>query len=153
MKGYIRNKSSVWRHAMKRSIGPGHKIPLDELFKQYGEKHNLEEGQPFVEWLRQVKLRDTAIWEVVENDKIEPEIKDKPTKRNNDMLTSPILKKDMEVSDITSMSVRMAREQLKKITDLKLMKYALSEANKMANKDTLVRMIRKRISELELTRR
>ena len=69
------------------------------------------------------------------------------------MLTSPILKKEMDVSDITSMSVRTARVELKKITDLKLMKYALSEANNMANKDTLVRMIRKRVQELEITRR
>ena len=62
MEGYVRNKSSVWRHAMKRSVGPGHKIALDELFEQYGGKHDLEEGQPFIEWLRQVKLRDNAVW-------------------------------------------------------------------------------------------
>ena len=59
----------------------------------------------------------------------------------------------MEVSEIVGMSVRKARTDLKKLTDIKLLKYALTEANQLANKDTLVRMLRRRISELEITRR
>ncbi len=160
MEGYVLNKSPMWRHAMKRSVGPGHKIQLDELFEQYGEKHGLENGQPFVNWLRQIKLRDTAVWEVVygegaDNETVE--VVDKPSGKAvndpNNVLTSPIIKKDLEVSDITSMSVRKARSDLKKITDVKLLKYALNAVKQMSNKDTLFRMLRKRVSELEITRR
>lgn len=166
MEGYVINKSPMWRHAMKRAVGPGHKIQLDELFEQYGEKHDLEEGQPFVDWLRQIKLRDSAVWEVVYGDSTDDvvaevaevaEVVAKPSGKvvndPNNVLTSPIIKKDMEVSDITSMSVRKARSDLKKITDIKLLKYAFTEVNQLANKDTLCRMLRKRISELEITRR
>jgi len=155
MNGYVKNKSMFWRHAMKRSVGPGHKIPLDELFKQYGEKHDLEEGAPFAEWLRNIKLRDNSVWEVVYKENVEKDIsaeKELKDSQARDMVV-PLVKKDMEVSDVVQMSVRTARAELKKITDIKLLKYALQEANQLANKDTLVRMIRKRVQELEITRR
>lgn len=155
MNGYVKNKSMTWRHAMKRSVGPGHKIPLDELFEQYGPKHDLKEGEPFIEWLRNVKLRDSSTWEVVYKEGIEKDEKAERTtkkKQANDMVV-PHVKKEMEVSEIVQMSVRTARADLKKITDIKLLKYALQEANQLANKDTLVRMLRRRIQELEITRR
>jgi len=154
MNGYVKNKSMTWRHAMKRSIGPGHKVPLDELFEQYGPKHDLKEGEPFVEWLRNVKLRDTSTWEVVYEDALKKEEKvAEPAKEEKPELVTPLVKKDMEVTDVVQMSVRTARVELKKITDIKLLKYAMQEANQLANKDTLVRMLRKRIQELEITRR
>lgn len=155
MNGYVKNKSRTWRHAMKRSVGPGQEIPLDELFEQYGSKHDLEEGGPFVEWVRTVKLKDKSTWEVVFTDGTEKEDTQEEVaeeKQKNDLVV-PLVKKEMEVSDIVGMSVRKARTDLKKITDIKLLKYALNEANQLANKDTLVIMIRKRVQELEITRR
>ena len=65
----------------------------------------------------------------------------------------PLVKKELEVSDIVGMSVRKAREDLKKITNIKLLKYAHGEARQLSNKDTLCIMLRRRIQELELTRR
>lgn len=155
MNGYVKNKGVTWRHAMKRSVGPGHQIPLDELFEQYGPKHDLKEGEPFVEWLRNVKLRDTTTWEIVYKDSVEKDEKAEKTikdKQASEMVV-PHVKKEMEVAEVVKMSVRTARVELKKITDIKLLKYALGEANQLANKDTLVRMLRKRIQELEITRR
>jgi hypothetical protein len=155
MNGYVKNKSRTWRHAMKRSVGPGQEITLDELFEQYGSKHALEEGEPFVEWIRTVKLKDRSTWEVVFKDgteKVEPEEEVVKEKQKNDLVV-PLVKKEMEVSDVVGMSVRKARTELKKITNIKLLKYALNEANQLANKDTLVIMIRKRVQELEITRR
>jgi len=155
MNGYVKNKTLAWRHAMKRSIGPNHQIPLDELFEQYGDKHDLEEGGPFVEWLRDIKLKDKNVWEVIFEDDAEKDEqveKDIKVKQKNDLVV-PLVKKEMEVSEVVGMSVRKAREGLKKLTDINLLKYALSEANQLANKDTLVRMLRRRIQELEITRR
>jgi len=160
MKGYVRNKSAVWRHAMKRSIGPNQKIPMDDLYKQYGEKHNLEEGLQFVEWLRNIKLRDNEIWEVIYED-------EKPKKEsvqtvlateNKEVVKKPVnvsphVKKEITSTEVANMPVRKAREELKKFTNVKLLKYALEEARQLANKDTMCRMLRKRIQELEIARR
>lgn len=151
MKGYIRNKTAVWHHAMKRSIGPGHQVELDDLYEQYGEKHDLKKGEPFVEWLSSVKLRNKEIWEIVYGEKA-PEKEAKKDEKAADLVV-PFVKEELKVEDIVMMSVRKAREDLKKITDLKLLTYAYGEARQLANKDTLCIMMKRRMQELELTRR
>lgn len=153
MNGYVRNKTAVWRHAMKRSIGPGGKVELDDLYVQYGTKHDLEEGPMFVEWLRTVKLSDTKVWEVISKEEPKEEKTEVKKKEKVAELTTPLVKKDIEVADIIAMPVRTARTALKKMTNIKLLKYALSEANQLANKDTMCLLLRKRIQVLEITRR
>jgi hypothetical protein len=162
MNGYVQNKTTVWRHAMKRTIGPGHKVALDDLFKQYGAKHELEAGAPFVEWLRNVKLRDGSIWEVVYDETSpeqaveatpEYEVKELVNTMDKTNLVVPFVKKPIEPKDIVNMTVRDARDKLKKITDLDLLKYAYNEVRQLSNKDTLARMLMIRIKDLEISRR
>lgn len=160
MKGYVMNTSTIWTHAMKRAIGPGAKIPLDELFEQYGAKHELEEGEEFVQWLRNVKLRDSKKWKVVLEDDSTPAIESKSevgkdvTKPANRVESgpTPLVKKKMEVKDIVDLSVRKAREVLPNVNDLNLLKYSLQEANQLSGKDSLCKIIRKRIRDLQIAR-
>ena len=163
MEGYVKNISPLWRHAMKRNIEPGKEVPLSELYEQYGVKYEIKEGKPFVDWLRQVKLKDESIWEIrYKGDKTAsaPVKEEAPKKveQSNPVTTkrsqqSPFVKSEAEVQEIVGLSVRQARESLPKMTNQKLLKYALHEASQLANKDTLCRMLRKRIIELELSRR
>jgi alkylated DNA nucleotide flippase Atl1 len=144
MNGYIKNKTSLWRHAMKREIGPGKIVSLDDIYEQYGEKHGLEKGKPFVEWLKQIKLKDTNIWQVVYN-KDGGKVKKEPKKLEEkhsvaEELVVPHVKEEQTVDGIANLSVRVAREEIPKMTDLKLLKYALQTANQLANKDTLCRI-------------
>lgn len=169
MKGYVMNSTNIYRHAMKRAIAPGGKVPLDELYEQYGKKHGIPEGEQFVEWLKNVKLTDRSIWNIVYKDEpnnITDATVDETSAQKDDDDTleentkkikpvpikeqvSPILAKDMDVSDVVGLSVRKAREKLDKINDLNLLKYALQEARQVAGKDTLCILLRKRIEELE----
>ena len=159
MNGYVMNTTPGWTHAMKRSVGPGQKIPLDELFEQYGVKHDLNEGEDFANWLRTVKLKDNKKWRVVlEDNEITPQGKveyapeqPKEFKKGSDMVAPPVPTK-MTVSDIVGLSVRQARETLPKVTDLTLLKYAFQEANQMAGKDSLCKVLRKRIRDLNIAR-
>lgn len=158
MEGYVKNKSPLWRHAMKRSFGPGHTVELDEIYDQYGKKHDLKKGMQFVDWLRRVKLRDDSIWEIVYKSSKEQSKEEEQPKSEEENVkvgdnVSPMVKKGLTVDDITSLSVRKARERLPKINDLNLLKYAHKQANQLANKDTLTRMLKKRIQELEMFRR
>lgn len=154
MNGYVMNKSGLWAHAMKRSVGPGQKVPLDELYDQYGKKHGLSKGEEFVEWLRSVKLRDANKWTVVLENGNKPAPVDEVNENKKDVKTittaDEISPKKMRVEDVAALSVRKAREVLPQISDIKLLKYAEKEANQMANKDSLRRLIMKRISELEV---
>ena len=158
MKGYVMNKSNIWTHAMKRAVGPGAKIDLDELFEQYGVKHSLGEGEEFITWLRNIKLKDRDKWAIVVEDGIPevPEVKDvsekQEIKEKKSTLTVPPVAVDMTIEDIVDLSVRKAREALPRVTDLKLLKYAFQEANQLAGKDSLCKVIRKRITELKIAR-
>jgi hypothetical protein len=160
MEGYVRNKSHIWRHAMKRAVAPNGKVQLDDLYKQYSIKHDIEEGKQFVEWLRQIKLRDESIWEIVydegttvQEEKIdegvEPPIVEEKEEKSDQ---PPFVSKEKEVDDIVGMTVRQARDELPKINDLKLLKYSLTHASQLSNKDTLCILMQKRIKELELRR-
>jgi len=158
MKGYVKNKSPLWRHTMKRNVGPGAKIELDDLYLQYGERHDIPEGKEFVEWLKAVKLRDTTVWEVrfedeneaAQNETVKEEVEEtRPEVR-------PLVKQDLTIDEITGWSVRRAREELTKIhgnRNMQLLKAALVQANQLAHKDTLCQMLRKKIQDMELTGR
>jgi len=159
MNGYVRNKGFIWTHAMKRAIRPGEKIPLDELYEQYGLKHDLAEGEEFVNWLKTVKLRNTDFWEIVfHGEGMEPkeEQEKEPQKEVTEGPMEPQevtgLLKELTVRDVVQLSVRKGRDILPRVMDLNLLKYAMQEANQLAGKDTLVRMLRKRIMELEISR-
>lgn len=158
MNGYVKNKTHNWVHAMKRVVGPGAKISLSELYEQYGKKHEIHEGEPFVEWLREVKLRDRNKWEIVsasasdvsESKDVVEEI-ESSVEVVRDQVT-PLVPKKLQVGEVVELSVRKARELLPKITDLNLLKYALQEASPRAGKDSLCNVLRKRIKELQIAR-
>lgn len=161
MNGYVMNKTPTWMHVMKRNVGPGEKILLSDLYKQYGEKHNIEEGDAFIEWLKAVKVRDTNTWTVVYGENLEKITKDVvseiPVRQEDDLVATssntmiPAIS-NMSIKDVVMLSVRKGREVLPRITDLKLLKYAFQEANQLAGKDSLCNLIRKRIKDLELGR-
>jgi hypothetical protein len=50
------------------------------------------------------------------------------------------------------LSVRKARDAMPRMTDVALLKYALEEARPRAGKDSLCRILEKRIQELQVTR-
>lgn len=179
MQGYIENKQPSWAHAMKRSVGPGAKISLEEIYDQYGPKHGINKGREFVDWLRKVKLPDTERWNIVFNENDEatsvsprtpsPSGAQKSTqdarndvsesaKRNiGSELTTPMVQRTdsvhkMDVAEVVELSVRKAREVIPRVTDIKLLKYALQEADKRTGKDSLCIILRRRIKELELSR-
>lgn len=172
--GYVKNISPLWAHAMKRAIGPGHTIPLDELYAQYGEKHELNAGDEFIMWLKEVKLRDSNKWKIFNADdtpyksgvnapkerpaeEVQAPVKDdtvseKRSESRGDNV-APAVTKGLDVMDVVELSVRKAREVIPKITDIQLLRYAVKEANQRAQKDSLVRILRKRIQELEVSNR
>lgn len=153
MEGYVRNKSPLWRHAMKREVGPGEKISLDALYSIYGIKHDIPEGASFVAWLKEVKLKDRDVWEVAyTEDGSGEQLKESVDDINISTSTkqrSSFIKSELTAEDIIDMSVRTLRERLVKITDLKLLKRALSIANQLQGKETLCKLLRNRIKLID----
>jgi hypothetical protein len=154
MKGYVINTSPRWIHAMKRTIGPGQRIDLSELYEQYGVKHDLPDSPEFVEWLKSVKLRDNKKWKFVVDEEViaKANNEEKKEAKQSPQNITPFVTTKPSVQDVVEMSVRVARENLPRIHDLNLLKYALQEANQLAGKDSLCKIIRKRIRDLQIAR-
>jgi hypothetical protein len=176
MKGFVKNVSHLWAHTMKRSVGPGAQIPLEDLYEQYGKKYNLGEGDEFIRWLQDVKLRDRDKWQILNEDGLpyvfgslkkkekeevlkatvevatEEKIVPSVDKSRGENVTPPVAKK-MTIDDITGLSFRKAKDVLPGVMDVTLLKYAVQQANQLAGKDSLCRLIRKRIQELEVSTR
>jgi len=168
MNGYVMNISKTWVNAMKRAIGPGAKIPLDELYAQYGKKHDLSEGIEFVEWLKNIKLKDHERWNVVLSDSssVDEGSTDIIERNSEDTQTTkteiganlkptnvvPMVQQKINVADLVGLSVRQAKAMLPDIKDLNLLKYALQEANQLTGKDSLCILLRKRIKEIQIAR-
>jgi hypothetical protein len=151
---------------MKRTVGPGARLPLDELYEQYGKRHNLKKGEEFVQWLQEVKLRDKSKWRIfTENDKPYGEIlseKEEPQAQGSTVVktdksrgenVAPPVTKEMDVDDVVGLSVRKAREVIPRIHDIQLLKYAENQANQRTGKDSLRRILLRRIEELAVSNR
>lgn len=158
MEGYIKSLSSTWRHIFKRAVSPGGTIPLEELYDTYGKKYNLKPNEEFVAWLKEVKLQsDADSWEISLVSESVPAEKEKPKKDDG---LKPVSKSEkattvvnkLSVEEIVGLPVRKAREVIPNITNLKLLKYALQEAKPRSNKDSLCRILEKRVKDLEIAR-
>lgn len=161
MNGYVKNISKFPKYALKRHFLSGSRASLDELYLQYGEKHKLKEGEEFVKWLREVKLKDDTIWQInfepdgpKEENKVTVKAKitetsDKKINLPKGDMKAPQIKGEFTYEDVADFSVRKAREEVPKLKDVKLLKYALNVANQRPNKETLCRILRKRIEELQ----
>lgn len=174
MKGYVKNTTHLWAHTMKRAVGPGAQIPLEDLYEQYGKKYNLDQGDEFIRWLQDVKLRNRDKWQILNEDGLpyvfgslekknqETELQatvetvveeGPPATKSRGENVAPLVPKKMTIDDITGLSFRKAKEVLPGVMDVTLLKYAVQQANQMAGKDSLCRLIRKRIQELEVSTR
>lgn len=159
MEGYVKNISAEWAYAMKRSIRPGGEIPLGELFEQYGKKYDMEPDDGFVGWLQTIKLKNSDRWKIVydfkeenttKNISVKEQVKEQAKEPNSH--TTPMVGKKMQVEDIVTLTVRKAREVLPKVNDLGLLKFSLSEARQLTGKDSLCRLLHKRVGELQIAR-
>ena len=157
MEGYIKSLSTSWKHVFKRAVRPGGKIPLKELYKDYGEKYNLKPNEEFVDWLKAVKLKkDLSSWEISMINEKAPEKEVKEEKKDLKDATksekSGRMANGLSIEEIVELPVRKAREIIPSINDLKLLKYALKEASPRSNKDSLCRILQKRIKDIEIAR-
>jgi hypothetical protein len=172
MEGYVKNMTHLWTHVMKRNVGPGAQIPLQELYEQYGARHGLEEGTEFIQWLKEVKLKDRDRWGIftednkrhdevlLANDSQVKAVTEKGLTKTDEVSeisrgdsVAPIVNKEMTVDDVVELSVRKAREVIPQLNDIKLLKYAENSANQRTGKDSLRRLLMRRISELEVSNR
>ena len=145
--GYVKNKSHLGSHIMKRYVAPNGKIPLEELYEQYGERYSLDKDEGFIQWLKDVKLRDKSKWGIVFEEKQPEGPKLSRGDEGNEVVEKAPNK--LQVEELADLSVRKAKDLVPNITDVKLLKYTLREASQRPQRKSLCDILRKRITDLE----
>lgn len=157
MKGYIKNISSLPKYLFKNHLLPGDALDLKEVFSLYLLEGRQKDLTSFKEWLTPF-VSDTNVWEVVFDDesserKAAAQSEGTTTKKREasevfkDVVSSP-RKKTYTVEDIVGFTVAEAKERLPKIRDRKLLRAAVSVASKRPKKETLCRLLYKRLDEI-----
>jgi hypothetical protein len=120
-------------------------------------------GDEFVKWLKEVKLQNSDRWDIVFSFKdansktgevitqTQSSVKASSTSSDS-AYTSSVAIKQLQVEDVVNLTVRKARDVIPRIMDLNLLKYALTEARQLADKDSLCRLLQKRVKELQISR-
>ena len=156
--GIVLNNTSKSKHIFKRSVGPGQKVDLNEVYTLLSSK--VPEGDSFISWLKEY-VPDG--WEVhgEESKKEEPAIvvgqgisyQDKPSSEDNSAPSLQYLtpKKilNMSASDISNLRVKDdPRKIIKQIDSIHKLRRALTLCNKSDRKETLSKIIKARIDKL-----
>ena len=154
MKGYLMSKAKTWKHIFKMNIRPGGKVSLDELYEVYGKKYDIAEDN-FIEWLKAVKLKGKLEeWLIVpESEDLSDVSQETTIIKEGSFETNTrgeIVASKMSVKDIMDLPVRKAREVIPTIMDAKLLKFALRELKPLPNKESLCRILDRRIAELSM---
>jgi len=150
MEGCVKNVGPSWIYIFKQGIPQGATISLDELYGVYGEKNNLDEGQDFIDWLNNVKLKGKSSL-VIELPSTKHKVKTVTKKEQAaaDKAAEDAYEELSDIDKIVMMTVVKAKDKIPHITDKKQLKYALQVAKQKPNKDTLCILLEKRIREIE----
>jgi hypothetical protein len=122
-----------------------------------------------------VKLPNKQVWEILYDDSLKEENKvtvtaqimqvvdgdEKESEEKKEGLSNeekaksarPHVKNEWEVEDIVALTVSKAREEIPKIRNKKLLSWALNVARQTPNKETVCRILEKRIDELKVSMR
>ena len=58
--GYVANHSGRHKHIFKRTVSPGQKVSLKELYLQYKDKCKCPFDEKFIKWLKENKIPETG---------------------------------------------------------------------------------------------
>jgi hypothetical protein len=120
---------------------------LDEMKKSSPLEHEF-----FIDWLKNVKLKGNFDdWLIVEEEDLSDvtsvEVEATPNSYEINNKGDIVLSK-LSVKEVMDLPVRKAREVIPAIQDVKLLKFALRECSPLPGKESLCRILNKRILEL-----
>lgn len=149
--GHVINNTGRAKHAFKRNVQPGMKIPLKSLYKHYKYKYQGEFDAAFLDWLDKNKISKMDGFEIVVKDIDEPE-KDQPV--NTPEKSKPKEKKlpipgNLTAREIADLKMKdKPKKILQGVMSIHKLRRALTACKNRPGKETLSKLIKERITEL-----
>ena len=174
--GYVTNNTGRSRHIFKRTVYPGQRIPLDLVYKVLSRK--VPEDQQFIDWLdgylpsgweievapskkevaSEAVHRETLVAIPVVESSPEPPAKEAALKKEVAVVEPPDMQyatlraiDKMTSKDIFNLRIKdHPKRILKNINSVHKLRRALTLCKNDSRKDTLIRLIKGRIRELNI---
>ena len=157
--GYVINRSPRSKYIFKRSVTPGAKIPIKDLYDSYKKKYRGKLDLDFVEWLKENKIPKTGEWEVLvrsvekENDPTE-EILDLEISKKEKSLETSFLNlaapDKLTATEIAGLKHKdNPRKVIQQVTSVHKLRRALSLCRNTSGKAILMKYIKRRIDQLK----
>lgn len=164
--GYVVNNSGRGCHKFQQSFFAGLKIPLDYIYKLYEREYRGKFDLDFLEWLKENKAPEGSGYDIIVEEVVETEVQEEAALEEPGMQeeVSKVKRKKKTVyvnkldpDSLTSKQIASLRLKednassiINQINSLYKLRRALTICNKKAGKKTLVDLIKKQISKLDM---
>jgi len=169
IKGYVINNLGRGKHIFKRSVPPGMKVPLDQLYELYSKNYEGKFDTEFIDWLEKTKIPKGSGFDIVLEAILPDDIKDTETGSTNipetisflipveSAQTDPEPEPEIRLPPPRKMTSRQIADLkikdnpkivLQHISSVHKLRRALTLCKDKPGKETLSRLIRERMTEI-----
>jgi hypothetical protein len=148
VKGCVVNNSGRYKHIFKRTVRPGEKVQLKDLYKTYKNKCDCEFNYEFIAWLKENKIPEEGGWDLEFETAFDNKVR--VTGRVVCVDDIPVkVQKGLTADDIANLKVKDApKVVLQTIDSIPKLRRALTKAKRKKGKNFLIKYLKERIDIL-----
>jgi hypothetical protein len=156
IKGYVVNNLGRGKHIFKRSFYPGMEVPLEEIYNLYSNSYEGDFDTGFLEWLEKNKIPNGCGFDIVVEEIKESDEK-VITKVKNALETPAVPTAEVSLPVPNKMTARQLadlkmknkpKQIIQQVMSVHKLRRALSLCKGRPGKETLIKYIRERLTEL-----
>jgi len=154
IKGTVRNESGRAKHKFKKNILPGQEVPLSYLYKLYKNKYCGKFDLEFIDWLKENKVKEGSGFTVIIEKIVEEDTSNEESKPQGELVEVSSVANKIHPLKLTSRQIAelKIKDEPKKIIpqimSIHKLRRALTMCKDRPGKETLTKLIRERITEL-----
>lgn len=157
IKGYVINNLGRGKHVFKRSVPPGSKVPLEQLFSLYSRQYSGNFDTGFLDWLDENKIPKgfDIVIESINTDDLQVEVQDDVHEDLEEAVSvqvesiSGTLPNRLTARQISDLKMKdNPKKVIQEILSIHKLRRAQTLCKGRAGKETLLKMIKDRITEL-----
>jgi hypothetical protein len=155
LKGHVVNNTGRCKHIFKKNVYPGEKVALPELFELYKIRYGGTYDVNFIRWLEENKIPENSGFNVVindlaEDDCMEPEVpKIEVGMTEDEVSATSKTPNKLTAKQVSELKIKDSpKKVIQGIVSIHKLRRALTLCKDRAGKETLVKFLRERITEL-----
>ncbi len=155
LNGYVVNNTGRCKHRFKKNVYPGEKVTLTELYELYKSKYEGNFDIQFIKWLEENKISENSGFNVVINELtdeecMEPEeLQIEAGMSEEEISATSKTPNKLTAKQVSELKIKdNPKKVIQGIVSISKLRRALTMCKSRSGKETLVKFIRERITEL-----